>query len=253
MTHVRSLTRRTPLIRHSRIIMKARITRAFVIFMNTMRVKIQCESRMERHPSRGTSARDLSALRHFMRFFTFAMANRAPSRFCNPPSPISLIQMPEGEVVISSSAVFALPEPSLVPSEAHDDAHLPSGFDTLLDFMSIRHSKVKLSAWLACCAGRQNNQPRVAPRGGRHEGWLRAAPRRDAGRKGKGTSPVGDVARSGWGGGGGGGRGWVASARARKHRAPTSIIVPRLKTDRAPLSSNSLRSPIDKGTITPRG
>lgn len=43
-----------------------------------------------------------------------------------------------------------------------------------LNFMSIR-SKVKLSAWLACYARRQNNQLRVALRGRWNRGWLNVA------------------------------------------------------------------------------
>jgi len=35
----------------------------------------------------------------------------------------------------------------------------------------IRGSKVRLSAWLACYAGRQNNQLRVALRGRWNRGW----------------------------------------------------------------------------------
>lgn len=70
-----------------------------------------------------------------------------------------------------------------------------------LDFMSIRSSKVKLSAWLACCAGRQNNQLRVAVRGRWNRGWLDVASVAAAGVKegaeGGKRTPVGDVARRG--------------------------------------------------------
>lgn len=41
--------------------------------------------------------------------------------------------------------------------------------------MSIRCSKVKLSAWFACYTGRQNNQLRVALRGRWYRGWLGVA------------------------------------------------------------------------------
>lgn len=94
-------------------------------------------------------------------------------------------------------------------------------------------------------AGRQNNQLRVALCERWNRGWLNVAAialseRGEEERESRKGTPVGDVTGG-------------CHCEGTKTPTPTSIIVPRLKTDRAPLSSNSLRSPIDKGTITPRG